>query len=82
MTSRLESPQTGQPTRKPRAVDIVCLAAEHLTIRCTLGMLCGEALVILLIDESWRIDVMTVVDAGFGAGTYELDRTMKHRLDR
>ena len=45
-------------------------------------MLCGEALVILLIDETWRIDVMTVVDAGFGAGTYELDRTMKHRLNR
>ena len=63
-------------------MEIVRLAAEYPTIRCTFGVLCGEALVILLIDESWLIDVMTVVDTGFGAGTYELDRTMKHRLDR
>jgi intracellular sulfur oxidation DsrE/DsrF family protein len=74
--------ETGQSTRNRREVVITRLAAEYLAIRCTLGVLCGEALVILLIDESWWIDVVTVVDAGFGAGAHELDRTMEYRFNR
>ena len=57
------------------------LALEQPTVGRALGVLGGEALIVLLIDESGRVDVVTMIESSLGARSEEFNRPAKDRPD-